>query len=155
MSDESPPAMSAEDRRKHLDFIQAAVNRMAAASATTKGWLLPVVTATYGYAVTQGSRYIAFLGMAAVVLFGMLDAHYLRQERCFRRLYDAVAQGLHIPHFAMDCSQVDSDGRSDKPRNLLQKWIPPVEVLESWAIGPLYGGLLLVGFVIAAFGSNQ
>lgn len=89
----------AEDRRKHLDFIQAVVTRMSAASSTTKGWLLPVVTATYGYAVVNREMSVALLGIAAVLLFAVIDANYLNQERAFRRLYDAVAQGGDIPAF--------------------------------------------------------
>src|SRR5690606_24740131 len=99
--------VSPEDRRKHLDFIQSVVNRMSAASAATKGWLLPVVTASYGYAVIKGSPQVAMLGVVALLLFGLLDANYLNQERCYRRLYDAVAQGGHIPPFAMNPALAD------------------------------------------------
>ena len=68
-------APSEEDRRKHLDFIQAVVTRMSAASSSAKGWLLPVATATYGFALIQHSRAVALLGLAAVVLFMFLDVN--------------------------------------------------------------------------------
>jgi len=87
------PGAVTEDRRKHFDFIQAAVSRMSSSSSTAKGWLLPVVTATYGYAASQRSAEVALLGMAAVGLFAFLDAHYLRQERAFRALYRAAVAG--------------------------------------------------------------
>src|SRR3954447_8192400 len=82
-----------EDRRKHLDYIQATITRMSAASTTSKSWMMPIVTPTYGYALTKKAGAIALLGLAGVVLFAYLDANYLRQEKRFRRLYKAVAEG--------------------------------------------------------------
>lgn len=57
------PEVSPEDRRKHLDYIQAVVTRQSAASASAKGWLLPVVTAVFGFALTQHVWLLAALGM--------------------------------------------------------------------------------------------
>lgn len=147
----------AEDRRKHLDFIQAVVTRMSAASSTTKGWLLPVVTATYGYAVVNRDLSVALLGVAAVLLFAIIDANYLNQERAFRRLYDAVAEGGDIPAFSMDASLAapapprttqDSASTWKRARKVVRDWFPPWAVWSSWAIAPLYGSLLFVGLII-------
>jgi hypothetical protein len=113
-----PPASATDpdDRRKHLDFIQAVVMRMSAASATTKSWLLPVVTATYGYALTKSADSVALLSVTAVVLFTFLDANYLRQEKAYRRLYDAVTRGTRsVPQFSLDPSYADPPG-SGGPR---------------------------------------
>lgn len=49
---------------KHLEFIQAIVARMAQSSVQTKSLLLPVVVATYGYALTQKSVSVSLLGIA-------------------------------------------------------------------------------------------
>lgn len=59
--------LAPEDRRKHLDYIQAVVTRQSAASSSAKGWLLPIVTATFGFALTQGSWPLTALGMVAVL----------------------------------------------------------------------------------------
>lgn len=145
-----------EDRRKHLDFLQAVVTRMSAASTATKGWLLPVITATYGYAVTQGSTAIAVLGLLAVAVFAIVDANYLNQERAFRALYDAVAGGATVEPFSMDPSLAASDaggksgGAAARWSTTLRRWIPSRAVWSSWAIGPLYGSLLLAGVLIVA-----
>lgn len=40
---------------------------MSAASSNAKGWLLPVVTATYGFALIQRSRAVTLLGLAGRV----------------------------------------------------------------------------------------
>ena len=147
----SPVVPSEEDRRKHLDFIQAVITRMSAASSNVKGWLLPVVTATYGFALIQHSRAVALLGLAAVVLFMFLDANYLRQERAYRRLYDTVAQGMRaVPRFSLDPSEADdpipaSAGWRERVGTVVGRWVPAWSVWSSWSILPFYGALLLIG----------
>src|SRR5690606_25152330 len=93
---------SREDLHKHLDFIQSVVTRMSAASSSTKSWLLPVVTATYGYGMTQNAWSVVALGLGAVLLFMFLDAHYLDREKAYRALYDAVARQQGVPLFSLD-----------------------------------------------------
>lgn len=56
---------------KHLEFIQAIVARMTQSSVQTKSLLLPVVVATYGYALTQKSVSVSLLGIAAVLLLAI------------------------------------------------------------------------------------
>lgn len=167
---EVPTEPSPEDRRKHLDYIQAVVTRMSAASSTTKGWLLPVVTATYGYALTKNIGSVALLGMASVLLFSILDANYLRQEKAYRKLYSTVASDARaVPMFSLDASSkffatlnnsasvpdpvgASPDTRGSRAgarfRELIGNWIPGRDVWLSWSIAPFYGGLLLVGFII-------
>ncbi|WP_216642286.1 hypothetical protein [Micromonospora sp. WMMA2032] len=148
-------AIDPDDRRKHLDYIQAVVTRMSAASSAAKGWLLPVVTATYGYSLTKKVTSVALLGVGAVLLFGFLDANYLRQEKAYRRLYDAVARRTHeIPLFSLDPSHADDP--APPAATLLQKvwlrvhrWFPNRTVWLSWSVAPFYGALVIVGCLIA------
>ncbi|MFF0488661.1 hypothetical protein ACFYTQ_06530 [Nocardia sp. NPDC004068] len=151
----STPEIDPDDRRKHLDYLQAAITRMAAASATTKGWLLPVVTATYGYALTKRADSIALLGVGAVVLFAVIDTNYLDQERAFRRLYNAVVRGTPaIPVFEMDPTLAAPPappvgaGRWRRVPTRLRQWLPAWRIWTSWAIAPLYGALLVMGLAI-------
>lgn len=144
----------AEDVRKHLDFIQAVVTRMSAASSNAKAWLLPVVTATYGYALTRHAGIVALLGVLAAALFGFLDANYLRQEQAYRALYDAVAQGTRdVPLFSLDVAHASDPTpepvtRRERALARLHRWIPSGRVWASWSIAPFYGVLLLVGVAI-------
>lgn len=158
LADTSGTPIAPEDRRKHLDFIQATITRMSAASTTTKSWMLPVITATYGYALIQGARPVAWLGVAAVVLFAYLDANYLRQEKRFRRLYKAVAEGSNnIAVFSLNPDDVSTGGTGESTEEWA-KWMPrPINrlipgpaVWTSWAIGPFYAALVTVGVLIAA-----
>lgn len=167
---------SRNDMHKHLDFIQAVVTRMSAASISAKSWLLPVVTAAYGYGMTQNAWSVLALGLGAVLLFMFLDAHYLDREKAYRALYDAVAREKGVPLFSLDPRDVDrckkaagghrditadeaeaeedagvgaADPTKKGPRfPVLAAWTPDASVWKSWAIAPFYGSLILVGVIL-------
>lgn len=148
-----PP--SREDVHKHLDLVQAVVTRMSAASSGVKGWLLPVVMATYGYAISSGRGAIAVLGIGAVLLFLYIDANYLRQEKRYRRLYMAVSAGQPLTRFSLDPDEapvlnqeLGEDWGRWMPR-WIAKYVPGPGVWLSWSILPFYGSLVIVGAVIA------
>ncbi|MGV9792568.1 HIT family protein [Gordonia sp. NPDC003422] len=152
------PELSPEDRRKHLDYIQAVVTRQSAASSSAKGWLLPVTTAAFGFALTQQLWPLALLGVTAVVLFAYLDANYLRSEKAFRKLYNTVARAERmVPRFTLDPTDADeppADGTPEKTRwqKFKQSYVPEWSVWRSWSIAPFYVAMLVlgVGVLIAA-----
>ena len=152
-----PPSPDYEDRRKHLDFIQAVVTRMSAASSNAKAWLLPVVTAAYGYALTHRADSVALLGLGATLLFAYLDANYLRQEKRFRSLYKAVASGRYdIESFSLQPddlpSEVPSKERGDWPPGTprwINRLLPGPSVWLSWSVGIFYLPVATLGVVIA------
>lgn len=51
------------DVLQHLQFIQSLINRLDSSSATLKGWLIPVVTASYGFAYVNHNLLVLLLGM--------------------------------------------------------------------------------------------
>lgn len=147
-----------EDIRAHLSMIQAIITRMSSASSHAKSWLLPVVTATYGYAVTKNSWKIGMLGIVAVALFAFIDANYLRQERAYRRLYDLIISNKgKVPLFSLNPPDTGNEKPSSARRmqrawnflgRCLSKWLPPFRVWLSWSIAPFYGTFLFVGIAI-------
>lgn len=160
-------AMSETVRLKHLDYIQSIVARMAHSSTQAKSWLLPVATATFGYALTQQSKTVAMLGIAAILLFGYVDASYLRQERAYRRLYNAIVAGKNIPELSLDPHDIDQkipdadgdpppkDGSDEEPGFWKKLWTAfcgwfffDPRVWFSWSIFPFYGGFLAVGIAV-------
>jgi len=151
----APESPSPEDVRKHLDFIQAIVTRMSAASSSAKGWLLPVATATYGYALTQHAPSVALLGVLAVLLFMFLDANYLRQEQAYRSLYDIVARrSKEVSLFSLDVADAcgpapDPESRWGRWQAQTSRWFPSRKVWLSWSIAPFYGSLAGVGLVLS------
>ena len=94
-------------RVEHLRFIQGAIARMALHSFAIKGWSITVVSGVGALAVVQDESLIALVGLFPAIAFWMLDAYYVRQERLFRRLWDAVAQIRYEapPRFAMETRQ--------------------------------------------------
>lgn len=147
----SGPPITPEDRRQHLDYIQAVVTRQSAASSSAKGWLLPIVTATFGFALTQDSWPLAALGMVTVVLFAYLDANYLRSEKQFRRLYNTVARSIRkVPLYTLDPVDADEPLPDDAPvpskwKKAVNAYLPERSIWASWSIAPFYIALLLLG----------
>ena len=129
-----------EDRRQHLAFAQNVISRMAQSSSNTKSWLLPVVTAAYGYSFTKSSVALAVLGIVATVVFAILDVGYLRTERKYRNLYERIAAG--DPDVAPYSLNYQCSGETRKTR-----FLDYCSVIKGWAIWPFYGALLVSGFV--------
>lgn len=135
-------SISQEDRRQHLSFAQNIISRMAQSSSSAKSWLLPVVTAAYGYAFTNCSLEIAILGIVATLVFGILDVGYLRTERKYRNLYERIAAGdPTIPPYSLNY-KTPLDNRKSA-------FLEHFSTIATWAIWPFYGVLLFTGIVAA------
>jgi hypothetical protein len=119
-----------EDQRKHLDFIQAVIARLASSATAAKGWGLTVATAAFGFSTTRAAPAVAALGLVVVIFFGTLDSYYLREERLFRYLYDARQGNIEVYSMNKNDYSVKCDRRS---------------VVRSWSVLGFYGPLLLVG----------
>jgi histidine triad (HIT) family protein len=121
---------------------------MAGASANAKSWLLPVVTAAFGFCAVERELSIGLLGLGAVMLFAVVDAQYLRQERAFRALYrDAVS--AHVPLFEMSPARYHNKPNADEEDKRAEncRW---GAVIWSWSLAGFYLPMLIVGAVIAA-----
>jgi hypothetical protein len=128
-----------EARRKHLEFLQAVINRQAGNSFLLKGWSLTVAGLIYGYAAKQNAWQVAAAGVAVFAAFWWLDAFYLRQERLFRCLYDrARVPASPVELFSMDTRPYQVEARVAWP-----------QVLFSPALRVLYGTGVAVGVALA------
>jgi hypothetical protein len=77
---------------EHLKFIQGIIARLAGNSFLLKGWSVTLVAGLTALAKADSDRDIAWIAVGVVIVFGLLDAYYLANERSFRKLYrDAVA----------------------------------------------------------------
>lgn len=141
MTDQTSVQFS-DARRQHLDFIQTAIGRMSSASAVAKGWALTIATAAYGYAGTKSSVVVALLGMFAVLLFGAVDAHYLREERKYRLLFDAARGG------AVEVYEMNATRYCGTLTRAQTKSIGWSKVVWSWSVRDYYGIILLVGLAL-------
>jgi len=79
-----------QDPTKHLELVQATIARMAGNSFLLKGWTVTIAAALFALAANDAHAAFAVVALLPAVSFWGLDAYYLRQERLFRKLYDAV-----------------------------------------------------------------
>ncbi|MSO71805.1 MAG: hypothetical protein EXQ88_07355 [Alphaproteobacteria bacterium] len=78
---------------KHLDYLQAVINRLSHELFTYKGWAVTLITLLFAVAAASGKGQIVPIAMVPALIFWGLDAYYLRQQRLYRALYDAVRDG--------------------------------------------------------------
>jgi len=101
--------MSAEQRIKHLEMIQANIARMAQNSFVLKGWAVTLTAALLVLAAEPdkitGAASLYFL---PAFVFWLLDAYYLCLERRFRGLYER-ARDARAPLFSMELC--DEEGK--------------------------------------------
>lgn len=77
-------------RAAHLQMVQGVVGRMSGNSAALKGFCITTTGAIIALKGAELGMHILWL-LVLVGLFALCDAGYLRMERDFRRLYDAIA----------------------------------------------------------------
>jgi len=139
-----------ETRALHLQFVQAAISRMAANSFLLKGWSITLTAAILALAAAK-DRDPALVVVAILPGLAMwgLDAYFLRRERLFRCLYD----DLRLP--SVDSPEVLSMSTSPYSENAATwfrtLWTPAVFGLH----GPLVGTVLAVIVLLTVFGARM
>lgn len=123
-----------DDRRKHLDYVQAVIARLAQSSAIAKGWSLTIAGAAFGFSTLNQKWYLSLLGLAVIGSFSVLDMHYLYEERLFRGLYRGVCAGT-VPSFSMD---------KDAFRDQASKH----GTYMSWSVLGFYSPLAVAGVIV-------
>jgi hypothetical protein len=122
---------------KHLEFVQAVITRLANNSFLMKGWALTVGGLILGFAIDQRSWRIAAAALLPIVAFWGLDAYFLRQERLFRRLYDAVRRSEpQVEPFSMDTRHYAA---------AVPSWLATA---FSGTLLPFYGVVALIGLIL-------
>mgnify|MGYP001607958659 FL=1 len=79
-----------DDKKKHLEFLQLAINRMASNSFILKGWNITLIVGLFALTLKDLSSPYFYLAIFPAFAFWGLDAYYLRQERLFRELYNSI-----------------------------------------------------------------
>ncbi len=125
-----------ESKLKHLEFIQATINRMANNSFLLKGWAITVVGALLAFSFKEIDCRYVFVSILILILFWLLDGYYLGQEKRFRELYEFTAQKTESQiDFSMK-TKVFNDGGDWFNRSV------------SGTLLIFYGGLLAVHIII-------
>lgn len=100
-----------EKKLKHLEFIQAIVNRMANTSFLLKGWSITIIAGLFALGQREDVAAILWLALILTGMFWFLDAYFLWQERLFRELYDHVRM---LDESAIDFSMDPTPLRSER-----------------------------------------
>jgi Ni,Fe-hydrogenase I cytochrome b subunit len=134
-----PLAAPMESKIKHLEFIQAAINRMAGNSFLLKGWTVTLTGGLLALTFKQTDKHYVFISLAVLVLFSALDSYHLSRERGFVALYNDVRKNIDAStDFSMDTRFYRKQCR----------WI---HCAFSRTILLFYGGLLAVHLLILHF----
>ena len=110
------------DRKmKHLEMLQAIIQRMAGNSFMLKGWNVVLVSAIFALAVDAQKSRLVFLAYLPAFVFWLLDGYFLHQERLFRKLYDKVREmSEDAIDFSMNTAPV-ADQVSSWPRVMFSR----------------------------------
>jgi len=81
---------SVENKLKHMEMIQNIINRMASNSFLIKGWCVTLVAAVFALSARDSNTSFIAVAFFPTLIFWILDAYFLQQERLFRKLYDKV-----------------------------------------------------------------
>ena len=128
-----------EAKVKHLEFIQAAISRMAGNSFLLKGWTATLAGSLLALTFKEADRKYVLLSLLVILVFWSLDSFYLSHERRFVALYNSVRI---LPEAAIDFSMhTHSFGKSCR-------W---ARCAFSKSILLFYGGLLAVSLLILRF----
>jgi len=79
-----------EKKLKHLEICQSVISRMAGNSFFLKGWSVTLIVGLFALAAQGANVRFVYVAYIPTLLFWLLDAYYLRQERLFRKLYDQI-----------------------------------------------------------------
>jgi len=132
-----------ENKLKHLEFIQGAINRMAGNLFFLRGWTITLITALLALLVKKGTNpdYI-FIVYFLVVIFWILDGYFLSQERLFRDLYNYVRT---LDEKDIDFSMNTDEYKKDKKNSWLCAMFSPTLLVFYLSLA---GVALLIKYII-------
>jgi len=124
-----------EAKLKHLDYIQAAIARMATNSFLFKGWSITIAAGLSAFAAVDTRRALLTIAILSTAMFWGLDGYYLWLERCF------VA--LHVKVSAMAEEDIDFSMVIDK-KNAFWKWL---KIAIRYHLVFFYGTIIVVELI--------
>ncbi|MDD5500742.1 MAG: hypothetical protein PHH57_03535 [Candidatus Omnitrophica bacterium] len=124
------------NRQCHLNMIQNVINRISRNSFLLKGWSIILISAFFALAAANSKVYFVFLAYFPLIIFWILDAYFLWQERLFRALYDHV-RGLKE-------EEIDFSMNTSKLTNVVSTWM---DVIVSKTL-IMFHGTVLISIII-------
>jgi hypothetical protein len=133
---------SADDKRKHLEFAQGVINRMASNSFLFKGWSITIIAAISAFATKDSNPVLMIVPIVSTVLFWSVDAYYLMLERAFRDVYNEIA----------DKPDSDVDYKLTPKKVTTSAWL---KVMFTRPILYLFYGLVLLMLILLVLAINN
>lgn len=129
----------------HMNMLQGVISRMAGNSANCKALCTTLVSTvgavSYAAKVPEG----LWIAVIPIVLFCYLDAMYLSLEQGFIDSYKGFVSRLHSD--GVDAGELFNI----VPPDGYKKWPAVWKAFKSWAVWPLYLGLLVLSGLIMFF----
>lgn len=126
-----------KDLYKEIDLIQNVMQRMANTSFLIKGWTITLVAIIFSARTNLDALPLVII---PIILFWILDAYFLHQDRLYRHLYEwTIAHRMHTTDylFSLNTTRFKSEVGSH--------W----NVMFSFTLFLFYGATL----VLATFGN--
>lgn len=123
-----------DNKHKHLEFLQGAINRMASNLFLLKGWTITLIAALFALSAKDANKAYVLIAYFPALLFWVLDGYFLSQERRFRALYDHVRKlDENQIDFSMDTAPFKNEWRNT--------WLG---AMLSKTLVTYYGALLII-----------
>ncbi|NEU10104.1 hypothetical protein GZH53_17400 [Flavihumibacter sp. R14] len=127
----------ADNKQKHLEFIQNVITRMNSNSFLIKGWAITLISAICALAANDANVKYILISYISVLIFWGLDGYYLSKERQFRALYKVVAGKVDSAiDYSMDVSSYNNGKNT---------WISSTFSVTVWVV---FVAILLITTII-------
>ncbi len=132
-----------ENKRKHLEFIQNIVSRMAGNLFFLRGWTITLIAALLAlFSKNNSPDYVFYFLIVLVFVFWILDGYFLSQERSYRDLYNHVRK---LKEEEVDFSMDISEYQKLKKNTLIYSMFSPTLLIFYL---PLVGAAIYILFQI-------
>lgn len=130
-----------EQQIKHLEMLEAVIQRMVDNSFKLKEWTVALIS-VLGVLSSQGTdkRFMLIVFLPLFAFWG-LDAFYLQLERKYRILYKNVISN-HASEFCMDTRSIVATGNDLKGICFFNCLFSKTELVFYATIGVVMGGLM-------------
>lgn len=132
-----------ENKRKHLEFIQNIISRMAGNLFFLRGWTITLIGALLAlFSKNNSPDYVFYFLIILILVFWILDGYFLSQERSYRDLYNHVRK---LKEEEIDFSMDISEYQKYKKNTLIFSMFSPTLLIFYL---PLIGAAIYILFQI-------
>jgi hypothetical protein len=129
-----------ERKKAHLEMILGVVNRLSQNSFLLKGWCVVLISALFALSANDTNPLFIYVAYFPAIVFWILDAHFLWQERLFRALYDHVR--------TLDDEEIDFSMDTSIVRSSVSAWS---DVILSKTLAMFHGTVIVTIIVVMFF----